>query len=230
MGAYSKLQAINEMLLYAGESPVDDLQASSGVDTSIAESILDQKTLDAQARGLANNLTVRTLYADSMGTVLLPADAMSATMITPVYSAREDLTYARITTRGWESGSAYFYNLTDGTKNLLAGQNASITEFDAEVILQVDWEDMDTPVQKDITMQAARQYQMLSQGDGAVDNYLAQLELFYGAKAKGADVGAKGYNTLFMQNNVWKATAGRRPRTDSQQLRFWRDSGPYSGS
>ena len=76
-------------------------------------------------------------------------------------------------------------------------------------------------------MQAARQYQMLSQGDGAVDNYLAQLELFYGAKARGADVGAKNYNTLFMQNNAFKATAGRRPRTDAQQLRFWRDTGPY---
>jgi len=224
MGAYSKLQAINEMLLHAGESTVDSLQGNSGVDTSIAESILDQKTLDAQARGLANNLTIRTVTADSMGTVYLPADCMSATMLTMVASSRDDLTYARITTRGWESGNAYFYNLTDGTKNL----GAEGTAFDTEVILKVDWEDMDTPVQKDITTQAARQYQMLSQGDGAVDNYLAQLELFYGAKAKGADVGAKGYNTLFMQNNAYKATVGRRARMDAQQLRFWRDTGPYS--
>ena len=227
MGAYTKLQAINEMLLYAGESTVADLDGSSGVDTSIAESILDQKTLDAQARGLANNITIRTIVLDSMGCALLPADAMSVECITPISSSRDDMNLARITTRGWESGNPYLYNLTDGTKNLQAN-DASLTQVNVEVILQVDWEDMDTPVQKDITMQAARQYQMLSQGDGSVDNYLAQLEQFYGAKAKGADVNAKGYNTMFMQNNVWKATAGRRPRTSSQQLRFWRDIGPYN--
>lgn len=220
MGAYTRLQAVNEMLLHAGESPVSDLVDSSGVDTSIAETILDQKTLDAQARGLANNLTIRTLTANGTGIVYLPSDAMSASMLTNVYSARKDVTYARITTRGWEAGAAYFYNLTDGTN--IFTPNA---EYDAEVILKVDWVDMDTPVQKDITMQAARQYQMLSQGDGAVDNYLAQLELFYGAKARGADVRSKDYNTMMMQNNVFQATKGRRARTDSQSLRFWNAPG-----
>ena len=228
MGAYTKLQAINEMLLHAGESTVADLNGSGGVDTSIAESILDQKTLDAQARGLANNITVRTITLDSMGTALLPADAMSATCITDIQSARDDVSYARITTRGWEAGNPYLYNLTDGTKNIKA-MDASLTAVSVEVILEVDWEDMDTPVQKDITMQAARQYQMLSQGDGAVDNYLAQLEAYYGAKAKGADTRAKNYNTMLMQNNVYKATFGRRARADAQDLRSWRDTGPYSG-
>ena len=222
MGAYTKLSSINEMLLHAGETPVSDLTDSSGVDTSIAATILDQKTLDAQARGLANNVTIRTITSDSAGNILLPADSMSASLITSVYTARSDMTYARVTTRGWESGVPYFYNLTDGTKAFKAS-----TKYDAEIILKVSWEDMDTPVQKDITMQSARQYQMLSQGDGAVDNYLAQLEVFYGAKAKGADVKAKGFNTMFMQNNVYRATLGRRARTDSQSIRLWKDIGPY---
>ena len=220
MGAYTRLEAVNEMLLHAGESPVSDLQGSSGVDTSIAETILDQKTLDAQARGLANNITIRTLTANAQGVVLLPADAMSATMLTEVETVRDDMTYARVTTRGWETGNAYFYNLTDGTNIFTPNK-----EYDAEVILEVSWVDMDTPVQKDITMQASRQYQMLSQGDGAVDNYLAQLEAYYGAKARGADVRSKSYNTLIMQNNAFEAAKNRRARMDSRGLRYWNARG-----
>tara|TARA_R110001606_G_scaffold394658_2_gene565774 strand:- start:27 stop:695 length:669 start_codon:yes stop_codon:yes gene_type:complete len=220
MGAYTRLEAVNEMLLHTGESPVSDLTGSSGVDTSIAETILDQKTLDAQARGLANNVTIRTITADAQGVIYLPADTMSAELITSVETIRSDMTYARVTTRGWESGAAYFYNLTDGTRVFTPAK-----KYDLEVILQVSWVDMDTPIQKDITMQASRQYQMLSQGDGAVDNYLAQLEQYYGAKAKGADVRSKGFNTLFMQNNAFKAAKSRTSRTSSEQLRFWNSHG-----
>ena len=219
MGAYTKLEAINEMLLLAGETPVTSLDGSAGVDTSIAEQILDQKTMDAQARGLANNLTIRTITADTQGVLYLPANVMSAELLDAVESNRDDVTLSRVTTRGWESGAAYFYNLTDDTKFF-----TSNTDYQAEVILQVDWEDMDTPVQKDITTQASRQYQMLSQGDGAVDNYLAQLELFYGAKARGADTRSKGYNTLMMQNNAFSAT-NRTIRNDPQRFRYWRAGG-----
>lgn len=219
MGAYSKLQAINEMLLLSGESPVSSLDGSAGVDTSIAEQILDQKTIDAQARGLANNLTVRTFTADSQGVILLSSNVMSADMLTHVESTRDDITYARVSTRGWEQGAPYMYNLTDDTKYFEPSQ-----DYDIEVILQVSWEDMDTPVQKDITTQASRQYQMLSQGDGAVDGYLSQLEQFYGAKAKGADVRSKGYNTLMMQNNAFKAV-NRNVRNDPQRFRYWNAPG-----
>lgn len=219
MGAYTKLSAINEMLLLSGETPVASLDGSAGVDTSIAEQILDQKTIDIQARGLANNITIRTMTADLQGVVYLTADVMSADTLTPVYSEREDIFQSRITTRGWESGAPYLYNLTDGTKYLTPS-----TDYEVEVILQVDWEDMDTPVQKDITVQASRTYQMLSQGDGAVDGYLSQLEAFYSAKAKGADTRAKNYNTLFMQNNVFRAL-NRNVKDDPERFRFWNAPG-----
>ncbi len=219
MGAYSKLQAINEMLLLSGESPVSSLDGSAGVDTSIAEQILDQKTIDAQARGLANNLTVRTFTADSQGVILLSSNVMSADMLTPIESNRDDVVFARVSTRGWEQGAPYMYNLTDDTKYFVPSG-----EYNIEVILQVSWEDMDTPVQKDITTQAARQYQMLSQGDGAVDGYLSQLEAFYGAKAKGADVRSKGYNTLMMQNNAFRAV-NRTVRNDPERFRYWNAPG-----
>ena len=99
MGAYSKLQAVNEMLLFSGETPVNSLTASTGVDTSIAVDILDQKTLDAQARGLAN-ITIRdyTIAVDGRVNLQNSSTLVSANMLTPVESTRKDITYARIIT------------------------------------------------------------------------------------------------------------------------------------
>lgn len=216
MGAYTKLQAVNEMLLLAGETPVTSLDSSTGVDTSIATQILDQKTIDAQARGLANNLSIRDITADGSGVVYIPTDSLSAEMIDLVSASHPDVEYARIVTRGWDGANPYFYNLTDGTNVFTAGR-----VYSAEIIFKVAWEDMDTPVQKDITTQASRQYQMLSQGDGAVDNYLAQLELYYGAKAKGSDTRSKGYNIFNLHNGAAKAT-DRTVRMDPSRFRYWR--------
>ena len=215
MGAYTKLQAINEMLLFSGETPVSDLSGNSGVDTSIAESILNQKTVDAQARGLADNITIRDYTIASDGRIELPSDILSATMLSLVSATHKDVTYARVVTRGWESGTPYFYNLTDGTDVFAADT------YTSEIILSVAWDDLITSVQKDIMMQASRQYQMLTQGDGAVDNYLSQLELYYGAKARGADTRKKGYNILDL-NTAAKKASDRNIRHDRDKFRYWR--------
>lgn len=216
MGAYTRLQAVNEMLLFSGETPVTSLDGSSGVDTSIAEQILDQKTIDAQARGLANNLTIRDFVPNGSGVIYLPTNCLSAEMLTAVSAAHKDVTYARIVTRGWETGAPYFYNLTDGTRVFETDKT-----YSAEIILNVSWEDMDTPIQKDIMTQASRQYQMLTQGDGAVDNYIAQLELFYSAKSKGSDTRSKGYNLFNLHKNASKAV-DRNIRHDTQRFRRWK--------
>jgi len=215
MGAYTRLQAVNEMLLFSGETPVTSLDGSSGVDTSIAEQILDQKTVDAQARGMANNLTIRDFTADSSGYLYLPNNILSAELLTLVSAAHKDVTYARIVTRGWETGSPYFFNLTDNTATFEANKT-----YTAELILNIDWIEMDTSIQKDIMMQAARQYQMLTQGDGAVDNYIAQLELYYGAKARGSDVRSKGYNLFNLHRNANRAIS-RNVRNDPSRFRHW---------
>ena len=55
MGYMTRLDAVNQMLISAGEGIVSDLENKSGVDTSICEFMLDQKIVDYQMRGLANN-------------------------------------------------------------------------------------------------------------------------------------------------------------------------------
>jgi hypothetical protein len=77
MGFITKLQAINQMLLAAGESPVADLLNNSGIDTSVAETILEQASLDFQLRGLANNKMIRKLNPNAQGKIYLPVGADS---------------------------------------------------------------------------------------------------------------------------------------------------------
>lgn len=227
MGAYTRLDAINEILLYAGESPVADLSGNSGVDTSIAEAILDKKTIDAQSLGLANNLTIRLITPNEQGKLYIPSDALSATMITAVESNRETsnvspvvVHYARIVTKGWgvEGQQPFFYNLTDDTDVF-----DTKATYEAQVIYNISWEDMDTPIQKNITMQTAREYQMLTQGDGSVDNYLAQLEMYYMAKSASRDMGQKGYN-IYQMNPLAKRAVDRQIIVDPQRFRYWRTS------
>ena len=83
MGYITRLQAVNQMLLASGENLVADLEGNSGIDTGIAETILDQVSLDFQLRGLANNKFTRKLNVQS-GTkyILLPmADADEGDLI-----------------------------------------------------------------------------------------------------------------------------------------------------
>ena len=186
MGYMTRLDAVNQMLIASGEGIVSDLENKSGVDTNIAEFMLDQKVVDYQMRGLANNQMQRTYKtADNDKTIELPNNTLSGWLLSVHRNTNGDQI------RGVVRGSLppYLYNLTDMTKEW-----DTDIEYTLYLVLKYDWVDMDTNVQKAIVLQAAREYQMLSQGDGDVDNYLAQLSTFYDSQAKGSDFSQKRYN------------------------------------
>lgn len=186
MGYMTRLDAVNQMLISAGEGIVSDLENKSGVDTSVCEFMLDQKIVDYQMRGLANNQVKKTYKtATNDKTIELPNNTLSGWLISTHLNSDGD--QIRGVVRG--TNPPYLYNLTDMTKEW----DVNI-EYDLYLVLKYDWEDMDTNVQKAIVLQAAREYQMLSQGDGDVDNYLAQLSMFYDSQAKGSDNSQKRYN------------------------------------
>ena len=182
----TRLDAVNQMLIAAGEGIVSDLENKSGVDTNIAEFMLDQKVVDYQMRGLANNQMQRTYKtADNDKTIELPNNTLSGWLLSVHRNTNGD--QIRGTIRG--TSPPYLYNLTEETKEWDTN-----TEYVVYVVLKFEWEDMDTNIQKAIVLQAAREYQMLSQGDGDVDNYLAQLSAYYDSQAKGSDNSQKRYN------------------------------------
>jgi hypothetical protein len=190
MGAMTRLDAVNQMLLYSGESIVSDLTGQSGIDTSIAEFLLDQKTMDYQQRGLAENQLIEQVSAGVDGRIKIRTDSIDVTMLNPPKAVTEPEVgkLCRVVSRG-----GYLYNLTDDTDIFI---NDNGQTYNLQYIIEMDWADMATAIQKAVVMNAAREYQMLSNGDAGTDNYLAQLEMQYVSKAKGEDAKDKGYSIL----------------------------------
>ena len=215
MGAMTRLDGINQMLLYSGESIVSDLAGQSGIDTSIAEFLLDQKTMDYQQRGLAENQLIEQVSAAVDGRIKIRTDSIDVTMLNPPRAVTEPEVGrpCRVVSRG-----GYLYNLTDDTDVFI---NDNGQTYNLQYIITMDWADMATATQKAVVMNAAREYQMLSNGDAGTDNYLAQLEMQYVSKAKGEDAKDKGYSIL--QNGtlpVAKMLYGRHQYFDPSGKRF----------
>ena len=222
MGAISRLDAVNEMLIQSGEALVSDLDEQSGVDTSIAQYILDQKITEFAMRGIAQNMATRKFTPDDDGRVYLPVDILSARIVqrtgmdsSPVNDVGNNVGH-NVVIRGTGSASTpYFYDLATGTDWFDTG-----VEISAQVIFTIEFEDMDTSIQKAVIYQAARTYQMLSQGDPAADAYLSQMEDYYEGKAKGYDNTAKNRNVL-NSSTAYRAIS-RNSGTNPNAGRYWR--------
>ena len=214
MGDISKLDAVNHMLLMAGESLVSDLDDNSGLDTETATFILEQFVRDFQLRGIANNKLIKKITLSEKGKVAINADAISAELITPL---RNNDGYNIIGVLKGTGTDKYLWNVTDQTDQWKA------EELRYELILSLPWDDMDTPVQRAILSSAARQYQMVTQGDGDADNYLAEMELFYQSKGKAADLDDRRRSVFTAASAKLQAARSRNdyPRS-ANDLRYWR--------
>ena len=215
MGAMTRLDAVNQMLLYAGEMVVSDLSGDSGIDTSIAEFLLDSKTQDYQQRGLAENQLLVQISPAGDGRIKIRTDALDVNMTNPPAAVTQPQVGmpCRVVTRG-----GYLYNLTDDTDIFPYSDDQ---KYNLLYILLMDWADMSTPIQKAVTMQAAREYQMMSNGDAGTDQYLAQLEQKYTAKAKGEDAKDKSYSILYNGTTpVMKMLYGRHQYFNPDVFRY----------
>jgi hypothetical protein len=217
MGYISRIQAINEMLLAAGEDLVSDLDESSGVDTSIAEFILDRVTEEFQLRGIASNTYVQKIKPDSSGKIHMPNDMISVRLLsshTSDDSARGfDGFNIEAAVRG--EPNAYLFNVTEQTSVWKS------EEYTLEFIQKIRWEDMDTSIQKGIIASSGRWYQMITQGDDAADNYLASKEIFLLSKGKAADINRKG-RTIFQGDLGRRSLRNRGNTTRSpERVRYW---------
>lgn len=216
MGVISRLDAVNHMLLMAGESLVSDLENNSGLDTEVAEFILDQFVQDFQLRGVANNSFIRKEELSTKGRISLPANTISA-----------ELTSYHTNTEGWKivglakgSPDKYLFNVTDQTYDWDADK-----EYYIEIIHTINWGDMDTPVQRGILSGAARQYQMVTQGDGDTDVYLQSLEAIHITSAKASILDDKRRNVFDSGTTKLQNILNRRLGTnDPARFRFWKTS------
>lgn len=216
MGQMTRLDAVNQCLLAAGEAIVADLDNNSGVDTSIAEYLLDSYTQDYQLRGLANNEYTTDLTIDAnTNKIMLPTNIISLDFLSRLYN--DDGAVIRVSIK--KDGTSFvLWNVTDQSSDWSA---YSTEELKAQFIVELSWEDIDTPGQRAITSSAARRYQMLTQGDGEMDNYLMQDEMLYNSKGKARDVESKG-RTIWDASGYQKKRAVFRPSGNFPDFRTWR--------
>jgi hypothetical protein len=193
MGYISKLDAVNMMMLSAGESLVADLQEASGIDTGIASFLLDQFSIEHQSRGNAENKIVKKLNADANGHLLIGypnndyAGILEASLKSDHYNDDNILIKARVT----ETNPPRLYNMTDETDVWDAD-----TDYYVSIVALLKWEHLDTPTQRAILASAMRRYQLLLQGDRQTDQILAQDEMLAKIKAKADSISDKKLNLL----------------------------------
>ncbi len=217
MGQMSRLDAVNQCLLAAGEAIVSDLDNQSGVDTSICEYLLENYTQDFQMRGLANNQYLKKMTPDENNDykILLPQNIISLNFASYVTNGLGE--HIRVSIKK-EGENFILWNVTEQTSNW---EDYISYELCAEFIVEVDWEDIDTPGQRAIVASAARRYQMLTQGDGAMDAYLQQDELIFNMKGRSRDFYSQ-------DRNIWNASSYQtkravyRPAGGRPNFRLWR--------
>ena len=226
MGFITKLQAINQMLLAAGESPVADLENNSGIDTGVAETILEQASLDFQLRGLANNKLIRKLNPNSNGRILLSVGSdtdeegiLSADLMSLHLNTNNEVIVAKVYNDGTgASGSVKLYNFTDDTDIWTTG-----VDYYVEIIKKLKWEHLDTASQRSIMSTASRHYQILTQGDPAADQFLAMQEQVFNIKGRAADINDKKRNIFRDGDANVRGAIFRNPYVyDPNRYRYWR--------
>lgn len=204
MGYLTKLDAVNQMLLASGESLVADLQEASGIDTGIAEFLLDQSSLEYQLRGLANNKIVRTIQPDTDGRILLgyPNADFGGVLDAKLLSQHKTEDGVGIVARVQEGNPPKLWNMTEETDVWVSG------DYVIEQTNFLTYEQLDTNTQRTILSTATRKYQIYTQADPAVDGYLAQREMIDRMRSRANDISAK-------QRTIWSNdvsyAAGKRP-------------------
>lgn len=169
----------------AGESVVTlDQYTTGGLDVSTANTVLDRYIEDYTMRGLVGNRVLKKQTLSAAGKIDIgTASVLSGELVSYHENTEGYMIQAQIRGQSDGSGDSYLYNITDQTDQWDSGK-----EYTYEVTYVMAWDDIDTPLQRAILAAAARQYQIIMQGDANADLYLEGLEAMYSAKARASNV------------------------------------------
>ena len=203
------------MLLAAGESLVSDLENNSGVDTGLAEFILDRLSQDHQLRGVVNNRYVKKFRLATNGDIELPDDLLSGELVSNHTDVDGNIIVGI-------DRQKKLYNQVENTYNWKKD-----TDYYVEIIHELAWDDISTPMQRAILASAMRHYQLVVQGDDVADAYLTESEGLFRAMSKADNIN-NSRNTIFNSSSpVMRAALSRNHASfgDQQRFRYWRFRG-----
>jgi hypothetical protein len=194
MGALNKLEAVNRILRFAGEYPVNSLSSSGLNDTLVAERILDETCLQYQIPGKVFNTIIGDRTPDSSGRITIPDTTIS------VDSTGKDLG-RNVTQRG--KNPTYLFDIDNNT-DVFTGP------IRIELVVRTEFEELPTTEQFAVVDSAARIYQMTVVGDVNQDAMIAEMAFMSRAMARAADIRARdwGFTTNF--RSYWPQSGARR--------------------
>ena len=170
----SRLDAVNTILRSAGETPVANLSDEAGVESVIAEQMLDDVDREVQSSGWSWNRIKKTLTRDTSDNI--PVSDNIIRLDGPEGS--------RYSVRGGN-----LFDLVD-----------AVSEFTSDVELTVvellDWNDLPEQARRYITVKAARRYVDQQIGDPALSRYTRQDELETYQQLRKHELKAGQYNVF----------------------------------
>mgnify|MGYP005831165079 CR=1 FL=1 len=217
MGYITQLEAVNHILLMAGESTVANLSEVGDTDTEVALLLLDQFKTDYLMRGTVGNRLIQKTTLDEDGRIDLDDAVLAAELIS--YHTNDEGFMIQANIRGYDDPiSPFLYNITDSTN--VWDQDI---EYSIETIIDLAWLDLDTVFQRAIMSAAARQYQLVMQGDADSDAYLGQMEMIFKAQARGANADDKRRHVFSQLSTRSRGSIERASGSnDPSRFRFWR--------
>lgn len=205
MGIYSYKDAVNHMLLSSGEHLVSDLNQDSGVDTQVAEFILNQTIKAMVMRGVANNRYVTEITPDNNGKINLPSNACYAQVVEPLY----DPTTGEVIQTTIKSNPTRLFNITKQTDVFDKKLKVEVIVLLGDENTNYGWDDIDSALQRSIMEMAAREYQMTTQGDLDIDKRMAVREAYHVSRGRAADVFKKN-RSIFLGDYGTASAVSRR--------------------
>lgn len=206
---YDRLNAVNEILSTAGESLVNSLGIEGSTDTSLAEFVLDQTTLDVQLRGLTGGVYTTTLNKTSNDEFILPEGTTEFVALDTADAV--NAAYAHLVLRDGK-----VWNATDGT-HLFTDDD--FTQLSVRVTRVQAWEELPLAVKKGIVATAAVDYCVKVGADDKTVQRAYQREATLRSVGKSSDLAARQTNILATGGTPTRATSrtfgwsnGRLPR------------------
>ena len=197
MAGITQLEAINYMLVQAGEQPVTALTGTGlGTDTTMSLFILDVVTKEAQERGLDENVYEQIVPLNlTDNSIPVPYNAID------VYT-RDEL---RVTDSSGESKGQMNVSIRDQKLYNVTEQTFDFSEYNTgDIITQggfrlvfkvyLDFDDLNPTTKRLIMEESARRYQLATQGDQAVDSMMSQRAQLSRINSRANDFNNKGRN------------------------------------
>lgn len=197
MGALSKLDAVNRILVASGEFPVSSLTVSGANDVTIAIQMLNEATIMVQMNGTNTNTIYSEVLPDNDGKIYVSDNVIHV----DTYGNSAD---RNVAAQG--RNPTYLIDLdNEGTDVFETGVTLYI-----KTVVQIDFEDLETADQFFACDHAARRYQILTVGDKQSDAVLNEQAMLSRINARSKDVRARDANFMDNSKSYWASIGGRR--------------------